>query len=129
MPFTGNRLESSSRTFLCRSAQLLHDGGDDYRLAAPAFRELLAATSAADILGRRREHHSLFAAVLALDQEERAPLLWNRLSFLLHSVISAFLSLMPFLINSLLHSLHFKRKVAFFVVFAVLINSGNFCPP
>ena len=46
-----------------------------------------------------------------------------------YAAISAFRSRIPSRMTSLLHSLHFKRKVAFLVVLAVLINSGNFWPP
>src|SRR6267142_739850 len=53
----------------------------------------------------------------------------SRSFFIGYCTISAFLRRIPLRIFSLLHSLHFNFSVAFLVVFAVLISSGNFWPP
>ena len=107
-----------------RLAQPLHYGHivEDEGLPTSAFSQLPSAPSASDILRRIREDDPFFLTIGALDKQESAPRLGDRFPVPFHAAISAFLSLIPSLIISLLHSLHLRRRVAFLVVFAVLIT-------
>src|SRR6185437_1050939 len=118
---------SSSNTKGARTcayvSQILVDPRDylsvQSNLTSRSFSQLSAASFARYLPGGCRKHDPLLPTVGAFYKNDAAAGFGYKFPLFLHCTISAFLSLMPLRIASLLHVLHFSLSVAFLVVFAV----------